>query len=56
VFLLTANCHLPIALLHFFMRRVLAATLAKLAELQPSRRGLLVLGGGVVPFFALTAL
>jgi len=38
------------------MRCVLAATLAKLAELQPPCGGLLVLGGGVVPLFALTAL
>ena len=38
------------------MRRVLPAALAKLAELQPSCRRLLVLGGGVVTLFALTAL
>ena len=38
------------------MRRVLAALTAKLVELQPVRRGLLVLGGGVVAIFALSAL
>jgi len=38
------------------MSFVLAATLAELAELQPLRRGLAVLGGGVVALFALNAL
>ena len=38
------------------MRRVLAARPAELAELQPARRGLLVLGGGVIAVFAITAL
>jgi hypothetical protein len=47
-----ANC----CLLHFFMRRVLAALAAELVELQPGRRGLLVLGGGVIAIFAITAL
>jgi hypothetical protein len=35
---------------------VLAAALAKLLELKPSRGGLLVLGGRVIPLFAITAL
>jgi hypothetical protein len=43
-------------LLNFLVRRVLPATLAKLAEFQPSCGRLLVLGGGVVALFALTAL
>jgi hypothetical protein len=44
------------ALLHFLMRRVLAALPAKLVELQPGRGGLLVLGGGVVAILALSTL
>ena len=43
-------------LLHFLVRRVLEALTAKLVELQPSRRGLLVLGRGVVAIFALSTL
>jgi hypothetical protein len=43
-------------LLHFFMRRVLAALAAELAEFQPARRGFLVLGGGVIAILAITAL
>lgn len=43
-------------LLNFFMGRVLAAALAKLAELKPAGRRLLVLGGRVVALFALAAL
>jgi len=35
---------------------MLAAALAILLELQPARGGLLVLGGGVVPLFAVAAL
>ncbi len=38
------------------MRRVLAALAAELAELQASRRRLLVLGGGVIAILAITAL
>jgi hypothetical protein len=38
------------------MRRVLAARPAELVELQPARRGLLVLGGGVIAILAITAL
>ena len=38
------------------MRRVLPATLAKLAELKPPSRSFLVLRGRVVAFFALAAL
>ena len=38
------------------MRCVLAAALTKFAELQPVRRGLTVLGGGVIPLFAHRAL
>ena len=38
------------------MRRVFAARPAKFAEFQPARRGLLVLGGGVIAVFAITAL
>ena len=38
------------------MRGVLAARPAELAELQPARRGLLVLGGGVIAVLAITAL
>jgi hypothetical protein len=38
------------------MRRVLAATAAELLELQPFRRRLPVLGGRVIPLFAITTL
>jgi hypothetical protein len=44
------------ALFHFFVRRVLAATAAELFELQPFRGRLSVLGGRIVPLFAITAL
>jgi hypothetical protein len=43
-------------LLHFLMRRVLAATIAELLELQPFRRRLPVLGRRIIPLFAITAL
>jgi hypothetical protein len=43
-------------LFHFFMRRVLPATLAKLLHLDAVRSRLPVLGGRVVAFFAITAL
>jgi hypothetical protein len=35
---------------------VLAAALAKLLELKPTRCGLFILGGRVVPLFAIAAL
>jgi hypothetical protein len=38
------------------VRRVLAAALAKLAELKPARGRLFVFGGRVVALFALAAL
>jgi transcriptional regulator with AAA-type ATPase domain len=43
-------------LLHFFVRRVLAATAAEFLEFQPLGRRLPVLGRRVVPLFAVTAL
>jgi hypothetical protein len=43
-------------LFHFFMRRMLAAAVAELFQLQPLRHGLPVLGGRVIPLFAITAL
>jgi len=43
-------------LLHFFMRRVLAATSAEFLELQPLGRRLPILGRRIVPLFAITAL
>jgi hypothetical protein len=43
-------------LLHFFVRRVLAATITELFELQPFRRRLPVLGGRIIPLFTITAL
>ena len=53
-----ANCQLLIAscLLNFLMPCVLAAPLAELLELKPPRGGLLVLGGRVIPLFAIAAL
>jgi hypothetical protein len=41
---------------YFFMRRMLAAAIAKFLQFQPLRHGLPILGGGIIPFFALTAL
>jgi hypothetical protein len=38
------------------MRRVLAATVAKLLEFQPFRRRLTVLRRRIIPLFAITAL
>ena len=38
------------------MRRMLSAAVAKLLKLQPLRHGLSILGGRIIPFFALTAL
>ena len=38
------------------MRRVLAALAAELAEFQPPRRRLLILGGGVIAILAIPAL
>jgi hypothetical protein len=43
-------------LLHFFMRRMLPATVAKLLKLQPLRRRLPILGRRIIPLFAITAL
>jgi hypothetical protein len=43
-------------LLNLFMRRMLAAAFAKLAELKPAGRRLFVLRGRVVALFALAAL
>ena len=43
-------------LFHFLMPCVLAAPLAELLELKPTRSSLLVLGGRVVPLFAIAAL
>jgi hypothetical protein len=43
-------------LFHFFVRRVLAATVAELLELQPLGRRFAVLGRRIVPLFAVTAL
>jgi hypothetical protein len=48
--------HTIAQLLHFLVRRVLAATIAKLLELQPLGRGFAVLGRRVVPLFAVTTL
>ncbi len=38
------------------MRRMLAAAATELLELQPFRRRLPVLGGRIIPLFAITAL
>jgi hypothetical protein len=42
--------------LHFLMRRVLAAAATELLELQPFRRRLPVLGGRIIPLFAIATL
>jgi hypothetical protein len=43
-------------LFHFFMRRMLPATLAELFHLDPVRRRLPVFGRRIIPLFAITAL
>jgi hypothetical protein len=43
-------------LFHFFMRRVLAATVAEFLEFQPLGRRLPIFGRRVVPLFAVTTL
>jgi hypothetical protein len=43
-------------LFHFFVRRVLAATAAEFLEFQPFRGRLPVLGGRIIPLFAVAAL
>jgi hypothetical protein len=43
-------------LFHFLVRRVLAATAAEFLELKPLCRRLPVLGGRIIPLFAITAL
>jgi hypothetical protein len=43
-------------LFHFFVRRVLAATVAEFLEFQPLRRRFAVLGRRIIPLFAVTAL
>jgi hypothetical protein len=45
-----------INLFNLFMRRVLAATVAELFELQPFRGRFPVLGGRIIALFAITAL
>src|ERR1700674_5305631 len=45
-----------IALLHFFVRRMLAAPVAELLQFQPVRRRFAVLGLRIVPLFAITTL
>jgi hypothetical protein len=42
--------------LHFFMRRMLAAPAAELAQFQPVGLRLTVLGRRIIPLFAITAL
>jgi len=48
--------HQSTILFNFFVRRVLAATVAKLLEFQPLGRRLPILGRRVIPLFAVTAL
>src|SRR5271167_2404684 len=45
-----------IQLLHFLMRRMLPATLTEFLQFQPVRSSLPILGGRIVPLFAITAL
>jgi hypothetical protein len=52
-----AQClNVSIALLHFFVRRMLAAPTAELLQLQPVRRRFAVLGRRIIPLFAIAAL
>jgi hypothetical protein len=46
----------PVVLLRFLVRLVLAAAVTELLELETAGGRLLVLGGGVVPLLALSAL
>jgi hypothetical protein len=56
-FSITKLQNFPITqLFHFLMRRVLAATVAELFELQTLRCRLPVLGRRIIPLFAITAL
>jgi hypothetical protein len=48
--------HTIAQLFHFFVRGVLAATVAEFLEFQPVRRRLAVLRGRIIPLFALTTL
>jgi hypothetical protein len=51
------TCYLSlVTLLRFFMSGVFAAATAKLAELQPLRRGFLVFGCDVVTVFTIRTL
>jgi hypothetical protein len=43
-------------LFHFFVRRMLTAAVAEFLEFQPLRRRLPILGGRIIPLFAVTAL
>jgi len=54
--LLATDHRSPATLFNLFMRRVLAATAAELLKFQPFRRRLPVLGGRIIPLFAITAL
>jgi hypothetical protein len=56
IFNRTIANHTMAQLFHFFVRRVLAATVAEFLELQPFRRRFAVLGRRIVPLFAITAL
>jgi hypothetical protein len=49
------NCSIA-KLFHFLVWRMLAATAAEFLEFQPLRRRLPVLGGRIIPLFAITAL
>jgi hypothetical protein len=56
IFNRTIANHTMAPLFHFFVRRVLAATVAELLELQPFGRRLPIFGRRVVPLFAVTTL
>jgi hypothetical protein len=56
-FSITQLPNFPITqLFRLFVRRVLPAPAAEFLHLQPVRRGLPVLGGRIIPLFAITAL
>jgi hypothetical protein len=48
--------HTIAQLFHFFVRRMLTATIAELFEFQPFCGRLSVLGRRIIPLFAITAL
>ena len=56
LFSCSADALVRVSLFNLFMRRMLAAPAAELAQLQPIGLRLTVLGRRIIPLFAITAL